>query len=257
MPKFAANLSMLFNEVPFLDRFAAAAQAGFKYVEFMSPYEYQQDQLLDAVNKNGLQVILINVPSGNWAGGDRGIAANPDRKAEFRAGIKDAIAWAKVLGVPRMNILAGKVSPNHTREEQWATLVENVRYAADAVAEAGGPELVLEPINHFDIPGFFLNTVAQAAELIKEVGRPNVFIQFDVYHVQREEGNVIPTLREHFDKVHHIQVADNPGRHQPGTGELNYAFIFAEIDRLGYTGYVAGEYIPSPNTVESLAWIKG
>lgn len=256
LPKFAANLSMLFTEVPFLDRFAAASKAGFKYVEFMSPYEYEQEELLGRIKEAGLQVILINVPSGNWAGGDRGIGADPGRKEEFRAGIKEAVKWGKLLGVPRMNILGGKVNPQYTPEEHWQTLVENVRYTADEFAKAGF-EVVVEPINHFDIPGVFLRTVKQAADLIAEVGRPNVKIQFDVYHVQREEGNITPTLREHFDKIGHIQVADNPGRHQPGTGEINYPYIFAELERLGYSGYVGGEYIPEPSTVESLAWIKG
>jgi len=255
MPKFAANLSMLFTELPFLDRFAAAADAGFRYVEFLSPYEYEYEQLQRAVTQNHLQVVLINLPSGDWAGGDRGIAANPLRQDEFRAGVERAVAWARVLGVPRMNCLAGKAVPGVSREEQYRTLVENVRYAADALA-AAGLDLVVEPINHFDIPGFFLNTVAEAAQLIQDAGRPNVYIQFDVYHVQREEGNITPTLREHFDRIGHIQVADNPGRHQPGTGEINYPFLFAELDRLGYRGYVAGEYVPAPNTLESLAWFK-
>ncbi|HEY8347275.1 MAG TPA: hydroxypyruvate isomerase [Symbiobacteriaceae bacterium] len=255
MPKFAANLSMLFTEHPFLDRFAAARKAGFEYVEFLFPYEYKQEELVSRVRESGVQVVLFNLPSGNWAGGERGIAADPARVEEFRAGVKEAIAWAKLLGVPRMNALAGKVNPAYSREEHWRTLVENVRYAADALAEAG-LQLVVEPINHFDIPGFFLNTVQQAAQLIDEVGRPNVAIQFDVYHVQREEGNITPTLRQYFNKIGHIQVADNPGRHQPGTGEINYPFIFRELDRLGYQGYVAGEYIPEPSTLQSLDWLK-
>ena len=255
MPTFAANLTMLFTEVPFLDRFEAASKAGFKYVEFLFPYAYGKDEIKGLLDRNGLQVVLFNLPSGNWEAGDRGIAANPARIEEFRAGVPQAVAWAKALGVTRVNCLAGKANPEYTREQHWQTLVENVRFAAAALAEAG-IDLMVEPINHFDIPGFFLNTVQQTVDLIAEVGLPNVYVQFDVYHVQREEGNVTPTLRQHFAKVGHIQIADNPGRHQPGTGELNYDFIFAEIDKLGYKGFVAGEYIPSPNTVDSLGWIK-
>ena len=255
MPTFAANLTMLFTEVPFLDRFEAASKAGFKYVEFLFPYAYGKDEIKGLLDRSGLQVVLFNLPSGNWEAGDRGIAANPARIEEFRAGVPQAVAWAKALGVTRVNCLAGKANPEYTREQHWQTLVENVRFAAAALAEAG-IDLMVEPINHFDIPGFFLNTVQQTVDLIAEVGLPNVYVQFDVYHVQREEGNVTPTLRQHFAKVGHIQIADNPGRHQPGTGELNYDFIFAEIDKLGYKGFVAGEYIPSPNTVDSLGWIK-
>lgn len=255
MPKFAANLTMLFTEVPFLERFQAAREAGFRYVEFLSPYEYEYDELKQAVDRNGLQVVLINLPSGDWAGGDRGIAAHPARKEEFRAGVEKAVAWAKVLGVPRMNCLAGKTASEFSRKAQWETLVENVRYAADALAREG-LDLMVEPINHFDIPGFFLNTVAETAELLRQVDRPNVYIQFDVYHVQRQEGNITPTLREHFDRIGHIQIADNPGRHQPGTGEINYPFLFAELDRLGYRGYVAAEYVPTPGTLESLDWFR-
>lgn len=255
MPKFAANLSMLFTELPFLDRFAAAREVGFQYVEFLFPYEYQYEELRRVVEANGLQVVLFNLPSGDWGAGERGIAANPERKDEFRTGVEKAIAWARTLQVQRLNCLAGKAVPGWSREQQLETLVENVRYAADALA-AEGLSLMVEPINHLDTPGFLINTVAQAAELIRQVDRPNVYIQFDVYHVQREEGNVTSKLREHFDRIGHIQIADNPGRHQPGTGEINYPFLFGEIDRLGYQGYVSAEYVPTPNTVESLAWFR-
>lgn len=255
MPKIAANLTMLFTEVPFLERFAAAKQAGFKYVEFLHPYDYSPEQVRELVKSNGLQVVLFNLPSGDWAAGERGIAANPARQEEFRAGVHRAIAYAKALGVPRVNCLAGKASSDFTPEEHWNTLVENVAFAANALAEIG-VSLVVEPINHFDIPGFVLNTTRQGLDLIAQAGRPNVYLQFDIYHVQREEGNITPTLREHIGKIAHIQIADNPGRHQPGTGELNFPFLFAEIDRLGYQGFVSGEYIPAPDTLSSLGWIK-
>lgn len=255
MPKLAANLTMLFTEVPFLDRFAAASQAGFKFVEFLFPYEYSTHQIQDRLAAHGLQTVLFNLPGGNWAAGDRGIAANPARKAEFRAGVEQAVAWAGALGVTRVNCLAGKANPDFSREEHWQTLVENVRFAADALA-AIGVNLMVEFINHYDIPGFFLNTTRQTLDLIAEAGRANVYVQYDVYHAQREEGNLGPTLREHVGKIGHVQIADNPGRHQPGTGEINYPWVLAELDRLGYEGYVALEYIPSPNTVESLGWIE-
>lgn len=255
MPKVAANLTMLFTEMPFLDRFEAASKAGFKFVEFLFPYEYSPEQIKGLLDRHGLQTVLFNLPSGNWDAGDRGIAANPDRKEEFRAGVSKAVVWAKTLGVTRLNCLAGLASADSSREEQWHTLVENVRFAADMLGEAG-IQLMVEPINHFDIPGFILTTTRQAADLIAAVDRSNVFIQFDVYHVHREEGNITPTMREHFAKIGHIQVANNPGRHQPSMGELNYRYLFAEMDRLGYQGFVGCEYRPKPSTAESLDWIR-
>jgi hydroxypyruvate isomerase len=257
MPKIAANLTMLFTEVPFLERFEAAAKAGFKYVEFLFPYDYPAEQIRDLLVKNGLQVVLFNLPAGNWAAGERGLGANPlpDRIEEFRAGVAKAVTYAKVLGVPRMNILAGKVIPGVARQEQWQAMVANVQYAADALYCAG-LKLVVEAINHYDIPGFFINKTPEVLALINEAGRENVYYQYDLYHAQREEGNLTPTLREHFARIDHIQLADNPGRHQPGTGEINYPFLFAELDKLGYQGFVGLEYIPAPNTLASFGWIK-
>ncbi len=255
MPKLAANLTMLFTDVPFLDRFAAAKQAGFKYVEFLFPYEHPAEKVKEILDKNGLQVVLFNLPSGNWAGGDRGIAASPNRVEEFRAGVKTAVSYAKLLDVPRLNCLAGKMVPGYSREEHRKTLVENLRFAADAVKEIG-VKLVVEHINPYDIPGFFLNRVQDVLDVIAEANRPNLYLQYDIYHAQRTEGNLAQILREHFAKIDHIQVADNPGRHQPGTGEINYPFLFAEMDRLGYTGYVGLEYVPDPGTVKSLGWVK-
>lgn len=255
MPKFAANLTMLFTDVPFLERFGAAARAGFKSVEFLHPYDYTIGQVREALDQNGLQVVLFNVPSGNWAAGDRGIGADPTRVAEYRAGVKEAVTWVKALGSPRLNCLAGKAVPGHTREEHWKTLVDNIRYTADALAEVD-VKLMVEFINHYDIPGFVLNTTAQTVNLLAEVDRPNVYIQYDVYHAQREEGNLLATVRDQLARIGHIQIADCPGRHQPGTGEINYPFVFSELDRLGYTGFVSLEYIPAPDTLGSLGWIK-
>ncbi|OIQ07709.1 hydroxypyruvate isomerase [Moorella thermoacetica] len=254
MPKFAANLTMLFTEVPFLERFKAAREAGFKAVEFLFPYDYQIKEIQGLLRENDLQVVLFNLPAGNWAGGERGIAADPRRVEEFRAGVREAVTWARALKVPRLNCLAGKALPDCTWEEQWRTLVDNVRYAADALA-AEGLKLMVESINHFDIPGFLLNTTGQVLELIREVDRPNVYLQYDIYHAQREEGNLTVTLREHLASIGHIQIADNPGRHQPGTGEINYPFLLGEIDKVGYDGYVSLEYVPQPDTRQSLAWI--
>ncbi len=255
MPRLAANLSMLFTEVPFLERFGAARQAGFRRVEFLFPYEYTPAQIQAELERHGQQVVLFNLPSGDWAAGDRGIAAHPGRQGEFRAGVERALAWARALQVARLNCLAGKVAPGWTPQEQWQTLVENVRFAAAALTESG-VHLMVEPVNHVDVPGFLLTTTQQTVALIEEVGRPNVYVQFDVYHAQREHGDLTPTLREHFARIGHIQVADNPGRHQPGTGEINYRFLLAELDRLGYQGVVSLEYVPSPSTRESLGWIE-
>ncbi|PRR75007.1 Hydroxypyruvate isomerase [Moorella humiferrea] len=254
MPKFAANLTMLFTEVPFLERFKAAREAGFKAVEFLFPYEHGMEVVKKAVEENGLEVVLFNLPAGDWAAGERGIAADPRRKDEFREGVKQAADWARALGVPRLNCLAGKRIDAFTLEEQWRVLVENVRYAAEVLGEYG-INLMVEPLNYYDVPGFLLNTTAQVLRLIDEVGRANVFLQYDIYHAQKVEGNLTVILREHLAKIGHIQIADNPGRHQPGTGEINYPFLFRELDNVGYKGYVSLEYIPLPDTLKSLSWV--
>jgi hydroxypyruvate isomerase len=255
MPKFAANLTMLFTEVPFLERFALAREAGFTYVEYLFPYDFKASELKQQLEANGLKQVLFNLPSGNWAQGDRGIAARPDRVEEFRAGVDKAVEYALELGVTRLNCLAGKKSAEYDDEAHWRVLVDNVRYAAQ-VLEKKGLTLVVEQINHFDIPGFFLNKTEQIIKLIEEVGMANVFVQYDIYHAQREEGELAATLRKYIDKIGHIQIADNPGRHQPGTGEINYPFLFQEIDAAGFQGYIGLEYVPSPNTQASLAWLS-
>lgn len=246
---------MLFTEVPFLERFALARQAGFTYVEYLLPYDYSIKELKTRLETNDLKQILFNLPCGNWAGGDRGIATQPERVAEFRAGVAKAVEYAQALGVTQLNCLAGKRSAQHSEEEHWRALVENVRFAATALQQ-NRLTLVVEAINHFDIPGFFLNRTEQVLKLIEEVGLPNVLIQYDVYHAQREEGEIITTLRKHATKIGHIQIADNPGRHQPGTGEINYPFVLKEIDATSYRGFVGLEYIPQPNSASSFGWIK-
>ena len=255
MPKFAANLSMLFTEVPFMERFALAHQAGFSFVEYLFPYDYPVDALQTQLKNNVLKQVLFNIPSGNWSQGERGIAALPKRQEEFRAGVARAVEYAKALGVSQVNCQAGKKDSRYSDQEHWSTLLENVKYAAD-VLEKAQMKLLVEPINHFDIPGFYLNKTVQVLNLLEEVGMPNVFVQYDVYHAQREEGELAATLRSHMSRIGHIQIADNPGRHQPGTGEINYPFIFREIDRLEYQGYIGLEYIPAPDSSKSLSWIK-
>jgi hydroxypyruvate isomerase len=251
----AANLTMLFSDVPFLDRFARARRSGFNHVEYLLPYDYEAAALRTRLDANQLTQVLFNLPCGNWAAGDRGIAASPDRVDEFRAGVATAIEYARVLGVPRLNCLAGRRVPGRSDEEHRKTLVENVRFAAAALGEHG-LELLVEAINRSDVPGFFLNRTAQVLEVIDEVGLPNVRIQYDVYHAQREEGELAATLGRHLRRIGHIQVADNPGRHQPGTGEINYPFLLGRIDELGYDGFVGLEYVPVPDTESSFGWIE-
>lgn len=255
MPRLAANLTMLFTELPFPQRFAAAAKAGFRHVEYLFPYDYPAQELREHLNANGLGQVLFNLPSGDWAAGDRGIAADPSRVSEFREGVAKAMAYAQALDAPRLNCLAGKLPPGVAQEAALETLAENVAYAADLLA-GEGLDLVVEAINRFDIPGFVLNRTDQVMALLDAVGRPNAAMQYDVYHAQREEGELAATLAANLPRIGHIQIADNPGRHQPGTGEIRFPFLFSELDRLGYDGFVGLEYIPTPDTLGSLAWIR-
>jgi hydroxypyruvate isomerase len=255
MPRFAANLTMLFTEASFMERFALARAAGFTHVEYLFPYPFPAADLKAALDRHGLTQVLFNLPAGDWAAGDRGIAALPGRSDEFRAGVPKAIEYARALGVPRLNCLAGKRVAGRSDDEHWRTLVDNVRFAATALA-AHGLELLVEPINRFDLPGFFINRTEQALRLIDEVGQPNVRVQYDLYHAQREEGELAATLRRHLPRIGHIQIADNPGRHQPGTGEINFPFLFRELDAAGYAGWVGLEYIPKPDTTASLGWMQ-
>ncbi|GFK92851.1 Hydroxypyruvate isomerase [Fundidesulfovibrio magnetotacticus] len=254
MPRFSANLTMLYTESPFEERFALAARSGFKAVEYLFPYPYEPERLAGLLRDNGLTQALFNLPAGDWATGDRGIAADPARKAEFRQGVERAVEYAQALGVTRVNCLAGKLPPGVSCEAAWDALAENAAHAADALA-AVGASLLVEFINRKDIPGFFLHGTAQVLRLIDAVGRPNVFLQYDVYHAQREEGELTATLRANLERIGHVQIADNPGRHQPGTGEIDYRFLLAELDRMGYTGHVGLEYVPAPDTAGSLGWI--
>lgn len=255
MPQLSANLSMLFTERPFLERFAAAAQAGFKAVEFMFPYAFSAEAIQAELQKHQLQLVLHNLPAGDWEGGDRGIACDPARVEEFRAGVAQAIAYATALGVPRLNCLAGKAPAGADAAVVRQTLVDNLRFAADALAKHN-IRLLVEMINTFDIPGFYLHGTNQALALLDEVGSPNLQLQYDVYHMQRMEGEIAATLQKQLPRIGHVQIADNPGRNEPGTGEINYAFVFRHLDAIGYQGWVGCEYKPAGQTEDGLGWIK-
>ncbi|MCC5884482.1 MAG: hydroxypyruvate isomerase [Halomonas sp.] len=254
MPKFAANLSMLFTEEDFLDRFKAAAEAGFKGVEYLFPYDYTAVEIRARLDEYGLTQVLHNLPAGDWGAGERGIACHPDRVEEFRAGVEKAIDYATVLGCKQVNCLAGIQPQGVSLEQARRTLVENLRYAAEKLA-AAGILLLAEPINTRDIPGFFLNRTEQALAIFDEVGSRNLKLQYDIYHMQIMEGDLAPTIEKHLDRIAHVQLADNPGRHEPGTGEIHYPFLFAHLDRLGYDGWIGCEYKPKTTTKEGLGWL--
>jgi hydroxypyruvate isomerase len=254
-PTFAANLTFLWTDRPFLDRFHAAREAGFTRVEYMFPYEHAADDVRARLDANGLEQVLFNLPAGDWAGGDRGIASDPSRVDDFRAGVEQAVTYADALDVPQLNCLAGLWLDGVDPDLQWTTLVENVRHAARRLGNAGR-RLIVEPVNTFDVPGFVLPTTDDALRLLDEVGDTTVRLQFDAYHVQRMEGNPTARLRTVFDRVGHVQVADNPGRHQPGTGEIDFPAFFGQLDELGYEGAVGLEYVPEPDTAASLNWLE-
>ncbi len=256
MPKFDANLSMLFTELDFLDRFAAAARAGFRGVEYLSPYAYPEREVSQRLREAGLEQVLFNLPSGDWDAGERGIACLPNRVDEFRAGVAKAVSYANALGCKRINCLAGIAPPGAKDAELRRTLVENLRYAAKALEDAG-VLLVLEPVNTYDIPGFFVHHTRDGLAIIDEVGSSNLKLQYDVYHMQRMEGELANTMQANLARIGHIQLADNPGRHEPGTGEINYPFLFALLDRIGYDGWIGCEYKPQGRTEDGLRWMEG
>lgn len=253
MPKFSANLSMLFTELPFLERFEAAARADFQAVEFLFPYAFAARDIRQRLMDNGLQLVLHNLPAGNWEAGERGIACDPSRTDEFRAGIAQAVDYAQALGVGQLNCLAGKAPAGVAAQALHDTFVGNLQYAASAF-KAAGLRLLVEPINTFDVPGFYLSRTAQALAILDAVGADNALVQYDIYHAQRMEGELAATLQKHLQRIGHIQLADNPGRHEPGTGEINYAFVFAQLDRMGYSGWIGCEYQPATSTAAGLGW---
>ncbi len=254
MPKFAANLTMLFTEEPFIDRFEAAARAGFKAVEFLFPYAHTAQQVRNAALEAGVQIVLHNLPAGDWDAGERGIACLPERVAEFRDGVAKAIDYAQALGVTQLNCLAGKAPAGADPAVLHATLIDNLRYAAGQLGRHG-IRLLIEPINTFDIPGFYLHGTQQALDIIDQVGADNLFLQYDIYHMQRMEGELAATLQKHLPRIAHVQLADNPGRHEPGTGEINYRFLFQHLDRIGYGGWIGCEYKPKTTTTAGLGWL--
>jgi hydroxypyruvate isomerase len=255
MPRFAANLTMLFNEVPFLERFERAAQVGFKAVEFLFPYDYPVEQLKELLSKHSLQLVLHNLPAGDWAAGERGIGCHPDRATEFRAGVDKAIVYATTLGVKQINCLAGIKPAGVSDADARRTLVDNLKFAAPKL-KAAGIKLLIEPINTFDIPGFFLSRTQQALDIIVDTGSDNIFVQYDIYHMQRMEGELAKTIEKNLGKIAHLQLADNPGRNEPGTGEINYPFLFAFLDRIGYQGWIGCEYKPAAATEAGLGWAQ-
>lgn len=255
MPNFCANLTMLFNEVDFLERFAAAAKAGFKGVEYLFPYPYDKNQLGDLLNKHKLKQVLHNLPAGDWAKGERGIACLPDRVSEFQDGVGKAVEYATTLGCKQINCLAGIAPADVPEAKVRETFVSNLRFAAKELEKAG-IRLLIEPCNTRDIPGFYLNRSKQALDIMAEVGSSNLWLQYDIYHMQIMEGDLAPTIERNLSRIGHVQLADNPGRNEPGTGEINYPFLFGFLDRVGYQGWIGCEYKPKTKTVEGLGWIK-
>lgn len=253
MPKFAANLSLMFEEVSFLERFAVARSAGFDAVEFLFPYVCEPEQILSRLRRYDLELVLHNFPPGSWSDGDRGMACDPRRVGEFQESVGLALEYALDLGVKQLHCMAGRLPPKVSRERAHATFVDNLRFAAKVMAPYG-IRVLIEPINERDMPGYFLTRTRQAAAVIADCAVDNVFLQHDLYHMQRVEGDLAATLREYMPIIRHIQIADVPGRHEPGTGEINYAYLLKLIDELGYDGWVGCEYHPHGDTVAGLAW---
>jgi hydroxypyruvate isomerase len=255
MPRFCANLTMLYTEHPFLDRFAAARADGFEAVEYMFPYPFPKERLAEALQRNGLRQVLHNLPAGDWEAGERGIACQPGREGEFQDGVGRAIEYATALDCPQVNCLVGIPPQGADPQSVRRAVVGNLAYAARAVGQAG-IRLLIEPVNGFDIPGFWLQHADQAVGVIEEVGSDNLWLQYDLYHQQRMDGELTATWRRLKDRIAHIQVAENPGRGEPGTGEINFPFLFAELDRDGYAGWVGCEYKPRGGTSAGLGWLK-
>ena len=256
MPKFDANLTMLYTEHGFLDRFAAAAKDGFKGVEYLFPYDFPKEQLAEQLEKNGLTQVLHNLPAGDWAGGERGTAVLPDRVGEFQDGVGRVIEYATALGCRQVNCLAGKAPEGVAEDKVRRTFVDNLKFAAPKLKQAG-IKLLIEPVNTRDIPGFYLRYTSQAEEILEEIGSDNLFIQYDFYHTQVMQGDIANTFVRLKGKIPHVQIADNPGRNEPGTGEINYPFIFDLLDREGYEGWVGLEYKPKGATSAGLGWLPG
>ncbi|MBS1873016.1 MAG: hydroxypyruvate isomerase family protein [Acidobacteria bacterium] len=256
MPKFAANLSMMFNEVPFLDRFEAAAGTGFKGVEFLFPYEFPPEAIEEKLRRYGIEIVLFNMPPGNWAAGERGITSIPGREEEFREGVEKALLYATRLGVPRLHAMAGIPPATADRAACRETLIANLRYAAEQLA-THGITLLLEAINSRDMPGFFVNTQAESFDIVSTVGAPNLKMQMDLYHMQVMEGDLAKKLEKYASLCGHIQIAGAPERNEPDTGEIRYEYLYKKLDAMGYAGWLGCEYRPAAKTVDGLGWFHG
>lgn len=255
MPKFAVNLSFMFQEVPFLDRFEAAARAGFSGVEYLFPYEFPADDLAKRLKTLGLQQVLFNLPPGNWGAGERGIAALPGREAEFEKSVEQALRYAGALGCAQVHAMAGIPPAPAPRETCEAVYVQNLRFAAEKL-KTHGIRVLIEPINTRDFPGYFLHTQAQARRIIEQVGSDNLFIQMDLYHCQIMEGDLAEKIKANLGVISHFQIAGNPGRHEPDVGEINYSYLFDLMDELDYRGWVGCEYRPRSETLAGLGWAR-
>ena len=255
MPRFAANLTMMFNEVSFLERFGAAARAGFHAVEFLFPYDYPADQIKAELDDHKLELVLFNMPAGNWSAGDRGLACDPASVQHVRDGVSTAVGYARVLGCRQIHLMAGIRPRGATEGAMYDTYLANVQFAAAELARHD-MTLLLEAINTRDMPGFYLNTSHQAFDLMDAAGASNVRFQYDVYHMQIMEGDLATTLKKHIARIGHIQIADPPARNEPGTGEINYPFIFEWLDAIGYLGWIGCEYRPKSTTTDGLAWMR-
>ena len=254
MPRFAANLTMMFTERPFPERFGAAARAGFRAVEFLFPYEHRPDEVAGWLREHALENVLFNLPAGDWAAGDRGLSAVPGREDEFRAGVAKALEYADALGTPRLHTMAGLVPKGANRADCRRVYIENVRYAARAL-QPSGRTLLLEAINPRDMPGFFLNSQHEAHALRAEIDEPNVKVQMDFYHAQVVDGDLAKTFTAHAADIGHVQIAGVPDRHEPDEGEVNFRYLFQLLDSSGYDGWVGCEYRPKGRTEDGLGWI--
>lgn len=255
MTRFAANLTMLFNDVDFLERFEKAHQAGFKAVEFLFPYAYEPKILADKLNQFGLEQVLFNMPPGDWNAGERGLAAIPGREEEFKQSVDVVLSYALALKCKKIHAMSGIINPQFSHQQHVQTFIHNIRYAADQLAQHN-IELMIEPLNKRDVPNYFITHQREAVELIKQVKRTNVKLQFDLYHAQIMDGDLTMLIREVADYIGHIQIASVPERNEPVSGEVNYPYLYQVLDEVGYQGWIGCEYKPKTTTEEGLTWIK-
>jgi len=253
MPRFSANLMFLFQEMPFLDRFKAAADSGFKGVEYQFPYDTPVSDILKALEDNALEMVLINAPAGDWAGGERGIGALPGREEEFRKSMEEGIYYATALSCPRLHVMAGVPGPSVGREVAMSVLADNLKYAADTCAEAG-IRVLMEPLNPVDVPGYLISHTIQARAAMALVASNNLYLQYDLYHGGMNDEDILEMVRSNLEVIDHMQVAGVPGRHEPDTGDIEFSPVFEALDSMGYTGWIGCEYTPRNGTLEGLSW---